>query len=235
MCGRFMQNVEAVQFGAVLRLDSGDTGLKLRSRWNGAPTQDFAVCRADSGGKRSLAVQRWGLVPAWATDPKVGARLINARSETVDSKSAFRKSFRDRRCLIPANGWFEWQRTAAGRQPWWISSADSPFCFAGLWDVWGVGERRIESFTILTCPAAESLREIHHRQPAVVPAALYRTWLDPGTSSSDLLELAQTPYAGPFERWTVGPEVNSVKNDYPEIAQRAPPGAPGLFDPAGTA
>ena len=117
--------------------------LNLQPRWNGAPTQDFAVLRLDAQGARVLAKLRWGLVPAWAKDVKMGARMINARAETVHQRPAFRAAFRRRRCIIPADGWFEWQAERDGKQPWFSASADgAPLSLAGLWERW---ERRLRA------------------------------------------------------------------------------------------
>ena len=169
MCGRFTQDLDEEELIDLYDLDSAEPRQALRSRWNGAPTQEFALCRMDHTGRRVLAQHRWGLVPPWARDPKIGARLINARSESADSKPSFRSAFRRRRCLIPANGWFEWRAAAGVKQPWWISLEGGPFSFAGLWEAWDKGGGPMYSFTILTCPATESLKAIHDRQPSIIP------------------------------------------------------------------
>ena len=110
-----------------------------------------------------------GLVPSWASDRAIGRRMINARSETVHERPAFRTAFLRRRYLVPANGWFEWRRTPEGKEPTWIRLADGrPFSLAGLWEAWGEGASRMESFTVLTCPAGEALEHVHARQPVVV-------------------------------------------------------------------
>ena len=217
MCGRFTQDVDEDDLVDLYDLDAGREIATVRSRWNGAPTQSFAVCRADSSGGRALGSHRWGLVPAWARDLKIGARLINARSETVDSKPAFRTAFRHRRCLVPATGWFEWQKSASGKQPWWISFGGEPFSFAGLWEIWDRGDGPVHSFTILTCPSSPSLRWLHARQPAIVPRTRYGEWLDPASRHPPLLEMARTPHAGPFDRRRVSKAVNYVRNDSPGI------------------
>ena len=156
-------------------------------------------------------------VPSWARDRTIGNRLINARAETVAGKPAFRAAFRRRRCLVPANGWFEWQRSG-GKVPYWISlSGGRPFSFAGLWEVWGEGESRMESFSILTCPAGAALEGVHVRQPAIVAPEVYADWLSPDTPAARLLGLVQAPHAGPFELRRVSPLANSPRNDAPEI------------------
>ena len=221
MCGRFTQDLDGDDLADLYGLDAAETQPEFRSRWNGAPTQDFVLCRADSDGRRTLAVHRWGLIPAWARDPKIGTRLINGRAETISSKPSFRGAIRHRRCLIPATGWFEWQRKATAKQPWWISLGGRPFSFAGLWEVWDRGDGPIASFTIVTCPAARSLAEIHDRQPAILPVERYQEWLERSTPLSRLLALAQTPHTGPFQCLRVRSDVNNPRNDYPEILRPA--------------
>ena len=133
MCGRFTQMMSWSELQALYRTPGSATPLNLRPRFNGCPTQDFAVCRLDSASGRSIAKLRWGLVPTWAKDARTGSRLINARSETVHEKPSFRSAFRRRRCVIPANGWLEWRREGDRKQPWFITSPTrDPFSFAGL-------------------------------------------------------------------------------------------------------
>ena len=217
MCGRFTQDIDDEDLVEIYDLNPDTPRPETCSRWNGAPTQSFAVCRTTPSGERALAVHRWGLIPAWARDPKVGTRLINARAESVDSKPSFRSPFRHRRCLIPANGWFEWQMTPLGKRPWWIAREGGPLSFAGLWDIWDRGNGPLYSFTILTCPASESVRAIHARQPSIIPSECHSEWLDPGASSRRLLELARTAHCGPFALRRVSADVNSPRNDYPDL------------------
>ncbi len=220
MCGRFTQDVDEDDLEGLFDINAREVPAVAR-RWNGAPTQEFALCRLNPSGLREVAVHRWGLIPAWARDSKIGARLINARSESVDSKPSFRSALRHRRCLVPATGWFEWQKVGGAKQPWWISLGGQPFSFAGLWEVWDKGSGPIWSFTILTCPAAESLQAIHHRQPSIVPRERYEEWLEPGPVRPNVLDLVRTPRAGPFDTRRVGTEVNNARNDRPEILRPA--------------
>ena len=136
--------------------------------------------------------------------------MINARSETVHERPAFRSAFRRRRCLVPAKGWFEWRRTPEGKEPTWIRlTGGRPFSLAGLWESWGEGATRMESFTILTCPAAPALESVHARQPVIVPPEEYGAWLAAETPA----ERMQAPHAGPFEVRRVSALANSPRND----------------------
>ena len=174
------------------------------------------MCRLDAAGRRVLTLQRRGLVPSWARDRAIGNRLINARSETVHEKPAFRAAFRRRRCLVPANGWFEWRRTPVGKTPIWIRLAGGrPFSLAGLWEAWGEGASRMESFTIPTCPAGEALAAVHARQPVVVAPEEHGAWLAGETPA----ERVQAPHAGPFEVRRVDALVNSPGNNAPEVVR----------------
>ena len=208
--------------------------LDLPPRYNGAPTQDFAACRLDETGRRVMAGLRWGLVPFWAKDVGIGARLINARVETVGDKPAYRAAFRARRCLVPANGWFEWQRAGRSKQPWFVALADgSPVSFAALWERWDKAGDGLETFTIITTEACESLTDIHHRQPAIIHPDHVADWLDPASRPDQLLDLVREPCAGPFEKRPVSTRVNSVANNDVSILSPARlhrTSEPGLFD-----
>ena len=156
--------------------------LHLHPCYNGAPVQDFAVCRLDADGSRALATLRWGLVPSWAKDLRRGARLVNARAETVHDTPSFSTAFRARRCLVPANGWFEWQRTGHAKQPYFLARADgSPLSFAARWECWNRGQASLASFTIITTAASPGLADIHHRQPVIVDPDRLTDWLDPSS------------------------------------------------------
>ena len=190
----------------------------MRPRWNGAPTQDFAACRADAGGFRNLSRLRWGLIPFWAKDVKIGSRLINARAETVDAKPAFRAAFKSRRCLIPADGWFEWVREGGGKSPRFLSMADESIAsFAALWERWDGGDGIVESFTIITTEASPELAPVHARQPAIVDPRHFSDWLAPDAQGDVLLEIARRPHPGPYRIKPVSGSVNNVRNDGPEV------------------
>ena len=217
MCGRFTQKMSWREIHTLYRMPARTTPLNLRPRYNGCPTQDFAAVRLD-GSERSVAKLRWGLVPSWATDTKIGSRLINARSETVHRMPAFRAAFRRRRCLVPVNGWFEWRREESGKQPWFIAAEDgTPLSFAGLWERWEHNGESMETFTILTTAASSGLIAIHHRQPGIIEPEDFDEWLARDTETERLLALARRAYEGPFDRWPVSLRVNKAHNDDPDL------------------
>ena len=234
MCGRFTQQLTGGEIHDLYGATQPTLPMELPPRYNGAPTQDFAACRLDETGRRVVTRLRWGLVPFWAKDVGIGARLINARVETVSDKPAYRAAFRARRCLVPANGWFEWQRAGRGKQPWFVALADgSPVSFAALWGRWDKAGDRLETFTIITTEACTSLVDIHHRQPAIIPPDRVADWLDPASRPAQLLELAREPYAGPFEKRPLSTRVNSIANNDAAIltpARLHRTSEPGLFD-----
>ena len=180
----------------------------LRPRYNLAPSQSAAVVRSDADGRR-LSLLRWGLIPAWAKKPSIGHRLINARVETAAVKPSFRAAFAKRRCLVPADGFYEWRREGSVREPWFIFSRDGePMAFAGLWERWRVpqgvelpgslAEHRpgdlVETFAILTTEANAIMRSLHDRMPVILPPEVFQPWLsgdevELGPASNDLLAM----------------------------------------------
>lgn len=218
MCGRFTQMMTWREIHELYSIAKPVAVPDLQARYNGAPTQDFSVCHVDENGNRTITKFRWGLVPRWARDIGIGARMINARSETVHEKPAFRASFRSKRCLIPADGWFEWQRVGHGKQPYFLALANgSPLSFAGLWERWDRGAEALESFSIITTAADAPLLNVHHRQPAIINPEHFSVWLDDGASADTLLDLARNPRAGPYEIRPVSTRVNNVRNDDQDI------------------
>ncbi|MGI9509011.1 MAG: SOS response-associated peptidase [Geminicoccaceae bacterium] len=182
MCGRFMLQSP---IDAIIKLFEIDQRPNLRPRYNIAPTQETAVIRPTADGGRELAMARFGLVPRWADDPKVGYKMINARGETVDRLPSFRDAFAKRRCLIPSDGFFEWQTVDASaktpKQPYLIRRPDQKlFAFAGIHERWQSkdGSRTIESFAIVTTSANRTLAPIHHRMPVVLTPEAGGLWLD---------------------------------------------------------
>ena len=227
MCGRITQQLPSDQICDLYSLRGTPLPTHRHPRYNGVPGQDFTACRVDEDGARTIALLRWGLVPSWARDAKTGARLINARAETVHNKSSFQSAFRSRRCLLPADGWFEWQRTGRGKQPYFLTLADgSPLSFAALWERWDQGGGWLETFTIITTEASPGLQDIHHRQPAIIDPRWFSDWLDPMAPLPALLEMVREPYCGPYERRPVSSRVNSVRNDDPDILLPVPESGP---------
>ncbi len=217
MCGRFTLTVDSLEFVEALeRLNVqlfGADGFK--PRFNIAPTQLHPIVLAD--GEAIVAQPaRWGLVNSWAKDAKRAARQINARSETVAESRAYARPFKRQRCLVPADGWYEWSGPKSQRQPHWIHRADAePFCFAGLYDIWHPEpERPAVTFTILTRPAIDALANIHERMPVVLPDDRHEAWLDPTSlEASAVLPLLDLPPDDAFVSLPVSPRVNSVKHD----------------------
>jgi len=220
VCGRyaFFSPAEAVR-----RVFGVETVPLLEARYNVAPTQAVPVVREREPGQREVALLHWGLVPSWARDKSIGNRMINARAETLAEKPAYRRAYRDRRCLVLADGWYEWQTSAGGKQPWFISARDrQPLGLAGLWETWrdpGTGDV-LESCTIITRDAPGRLGEIHHRMPAVVPPGGMAEWLgarphDAGALSRWLNEAQE----GDFEAWPVSRAVNDPRHEGAELVE----------------
>lgn len=221
MCGRFVQAQSpqsyAAHFGAGLAV-----GEKLDPSWNVAPT-DRVYAVAQHEGERTLGTFRWGLIPWYADSPKVAAKHINARAETVASKAAFKDSFARRRCIIPADGFFEWERLdSGGKLPHYIKSEDgAPLALAGLWASWRdpAGER-ITTCTIITTKPNDLVEPLHDRMPVVLTREAWEDWLDPdyGDDSGLRALLAPPPSAG-MTQYAVSSLVNDVKNNYPECIE----------------
>jgi putative SOS response-associated peptidase YedK len=182
-------------------------------RFNVAPTQDIPVIRSTEAG-RELTWMRWGFIPAWSKDANSGPLLINARAETAAEKSAFRSAFKSRRCLIPADGFFEWKRAGNKKQPYHLRRADDrPFAFAGLWETW----QAIESCTILTTDANELIKPLHDRMPVILSPNDYADWLNPNANEPDKL-LTAFP-ASQMSAILVNPIVNNARNEGPECIE----------------
>jgi putative SOS response-associated peptidase YedK len=192
------------------------------ARYNIAPTQQAPVVRVDGRGERECARLRWGLVPSWAKDLSIGSRMINARAETVAEKPAFRHALRRQRCLVPADGFYEWRREGRHAQPFRIGLRDGGlFAFAGLWERWqGEGAPPVETFTILTTAPNEILASLHDRMPVILDRAAHERWLDPAATWQGDLQPVLVPY--PAERMAavpVGTLVNSPMVDDPRCAE----------------
>lgn len=222
MCGRFTlrtpQQVLVTQFAL-------ETQTTLFPRYNIAPSQPIVVVRAapdSAAAKRELVKLRWGLVPSWAKDPSVGNQMINARLDTAATKPAFRSAMRGRRCLIPADGFYEWKKIGKQKQPYFIHLADDkPFAFAGLWERWSDPEGRpLETCTILTTDANSQLRPLHDRMPVIVEPADYATWLDPAeTDPARLRPMFASLTADQLVMSPVSTLVNSPATDDPRCIE----------------
>jgi putative SOS response-associated peptidase YedK len=214
MCGRYTLSTPGEMVAELLDLESAP---ELAPRFNIAPTQESVVARVSSE-RRRLELLRWGLVPYWAAEPSIGNRMINARSESAAEKPAFRACFRRRRCLVPADGFYEWRRTAAGKQPYLIRLASGrPFAFAGLWDRWVPHEGEpIESFSILTTAPNELAAAIHDRMPVILPRRDFEHWLDPREHRPERLTPLLQPFpASEMTAFPVSTMVNRAANDEP--------------------
>lgn len=190
-------------------------------RYNVAPTQNVTAIRQLAGGPRQLVFLHWGLVPSWADDPTIGNRMINARAETLATKPAFRKAFRQRRCLIPSDGFYEWQKQGREKQPYYITLADGGlFALAGLWEHWEHNGLAIESCTIVTTAANSLVAPLHERMPVILPADAYALWLDPSVEDVDCLQPLLRPYPAEAMRTrAVSTLVNSPRNDSPDLLE----------------
>jgi putative SOS response-associated peptidase YedK len=210
MCGRYTLSTPAGRLAEEFQLDST---VEIPPSYNVAPTQQVAAVLEDEGGRR-LEMLRWGLVPSWADDPDIGARMINARSETAPEKPSFRRAFRGRRCLIAADGFYEWKREDGGKQPYYFRMQDGrPFAFAGLWESWDKGGGELLTCTILTTRPNSVLQGIHDRMPVILPHDAYNAWLDPDADREELGEF-MIPYPGDdLETYPVSRFVNSPRNN----------------------
>jgi putative SOS response-associated peptidase YedK len=241
MCGRFTLRAPAdaiaEEFGLVELPD-------LAPRFNIAPTQPVAVVREIPSAilkgqeispppRRELVFLHWGLVPSWADDPAIGNRLINARVEGVAEKPSFRAAFRRRRCLVVADGFYEWQKIGRAKQPFFFRlRGDHPFGFAGLWEYWeGPGHSALESCTILTTEANDLVRAVHDRMPVIVPPDQYARWLDPAIAHAEQVASILTPHpSGEMESFAVCARVNSPAVDDADCLK--PADVNGLFPAA---
>jgi len=224
MCGRYAlhthPDIIVLQFGVA-------EAPQMKPRFNIAPTQEAPVVRVrvDPEQKRELALLRWGLIPSWSKDPSIGARMINARAESVAEKPSFRNAFRRRRCLVPADGYYEWKVEAGRKQPYILQLASGePFAMAGLWEQWRSPEGKlIETYAIVTTEATGTARQIHDRMPVILAQPEYEAWL----CSADPGELLR-PWAGAaFSARRVSPRVNSPRFDDPQCLDEAGRGSVG--------
>ena len=220
MCGRFTQFSDPQLLLSHFALEQPPHD--LQPRYNIAPGQSIAIIRQVTGLGRHLDYAHWGLIPSWSKSAESSRHLINARAETIADKPAFRTPFRHRRCLIPADGFYEWIVTDNGKQPWWIALADhNPFAFAGLWEHWESPEdgQLIESCTIITTESNEQIRPIHERMPLIIPPDSYGAWLDPRNENPQQLQAMLAPFGGELLLHPVSRAVNSPLKDNPHLIE----------------
>ncbi len=222
MCGRFLlSDPEAVIQGLFGVIPPAGLG----PRYNIAPSQQVPVFRRTGPGRSpEITLLRWGLVPNWAKDPSIGNRLVNARAETAAEKPSFRSALRRRRCLIPAEGFYEWQRVDGRKQPWLIRRrGGGGFAMAGLWEAWRGSAGPLETFTILTTRPNEVVAPLHDRMPVIVSPESFPLWLDPELQDPEILSSLLVPApAAELEAYPVSTLVNNPANDDPHCMQPLP-------------
>lgn len=243
MCGRFVSSSGAEDIAKYFDVDEvSEQALEHEPNFNTAPTTDVFVVYAD-GRTRRLDTFHWGLVPRWAKDLKIGNKLINARAETVAEKPAYRSAYKKRRCILPVDGFYEWNKPEAAqrKQPWYITRPDGePFAFAGLWEEWrgnpagdsapesarndeadedaGSGDEvTVRSTTIITGSPNDKMSEIHHRMPVMLPASAWQAWLDPHTDPDDVAPFLVPAPSKLITFHPVSTEVNNVRNKGEEL------------------
>lgn len=217
MCGRYTL---VVPLESLHELFGCEGGGDFQPRYNVAPLQEAPVIRRDEDDRRRIANLRWGLIPAWAKDPSIAPKLINARAEGVADKASFRGAFARRRCIVPVDGFYEWQPAGKRKQPYRITLPDgAPFALAGLWERWAPpGGPAVETFVIITTAANEQLRALHDRMPAILPPEAVAIWLDP-SAPRPVLESLLVPYAGPLRLYPVDPRVGNARYDDPGLIE----------------
>lgn len=226
MCGRYRLTARERYLAEHFGID-GDDGIEWAPRYNIAPTQQVVVIRQHhKEPRRTISLMRWGLIPYWSQDVSIGNRTINAMSETASEKPAFREAMRKRRCLVPADGFFEWKKLSSKRkQPYNIGMLDnSVFAFAGLWDSWrSTSGETIESCSILTTDANALTKEIHDRMPAILKPEDYDLWLDLGVTNPEQVQGLLRPFDPRLiKKYPLSARVSNANNDGPECIQEAP-------------
>lgn len=219
MCGRFSLSAISAELATLFDLDDFPD---LPARYNIAPTQPVIVVRqAHDSDRRQVALMRWGLIPSWAKDISIGSRMINARAESVAEKPSFGAAFKRRRCLIPASGFFEWQKRGSSKQPYFIGMEDlGPFALAGLWEYWeGADGSALETTTILTTTPNDLVKPLHNRMPVILHPQDFPDWLHPATPADALIYLLRPYPAAGMIAYPVSTLVNSPANDHPECVE----------------
>jgi putative SOS response-associated peptidase YedK len=220
MCGRFSRKATLQAIVDEFEIEEQDE--KVKPSYNVAPGQEIAVVLKDENKKLSLL--KWGLIPSWAKDPTIGSRMINARAETLSEKPSFKHSLRRKRCIIIADGFYEWKKEGAHKIPMYIFlKSGKLFGFAGLWDTWTAPEgNKIATCTIITTSPNKLIEEIHNRMPVILPKENVDRWLDPSIQDeSKVLPLLQPYPADEMDAYPVSRLVNSPKNNSPEVIKKA--------------
>lgn len=215
MCGRFVKKSDKEQLRKRFGFDDPPQEVLLEPRYNIAPSQDHPVLIV-SQDKRILSMMKWGLVPSWSKDPKIGYKMINARAEGIEQKPSFKTPLRRKRCLIMADGFYEWYKPDKKTKiPYYFKlKSDEPFAFAGLWDLWQSGDEKLKTFTIITTLPNELMKPIHNRMPVILSESSESRWLDPEITDPDYILPLLKPYpTDDMECFKVSTIVNSPKND----------------------
>jgi len=214
MCGRFTLHVPPEDLREYFDLDEVPD---FAASYNMAPSQPVPAVRV-TDRQREMVMLRWGLIPPWAKEARTGYRMINARAETVADKPAYRNALRHRRCLIPANGFYEWKSSADGKQPWYIHMQDARvFAFAGLWEHWDGEDESIDSCALIVTAANDTVRPVHDRMPVILEPSAYDQWLDPEVTGPDRLSALLRPWSGaaltmyPVSRYVNSPLHNDAR------------------------
>ena len=223
MCGRYASSRSAADLAALFDLVD-ETDDQLVADYNLAPTDPAGIVRVSARTPTPvLSVARWGLVPAWSRDASGAARMINARSETVVTSKAFGRPFAERRCLVPADGWYEWRRTPEGKRPYFMHRGDEPLMFGGIWTTWTAAgdDSPLLTFSILTLPARGKLTFVHDRMPLVLAPRQWQEWLH-GPDPVALLAAPAVSYVDGIQLRPVSTAVSNVRNDGPELVREVP-------------
>jgi putative SOS response-associated peptidase YedK len=218
MCGRFTLRTTPQEVAKAFDLADAPS---FSPRFNISPTQQVLAIRLQDG-KRQASFHQWGLIPSWADDPKIGYRMINARADGVAAKPSFRSAFKKSRCLVVADGFYEWKKTGSAKQPFFIRlKNDRPFAFAGLAEHWHRDDKAIDSCTIITTDPNELTSEVHDRMPVILSPDDYALWLDPEFEDKEKLQSFLRPYpAEEMTAYAVSTLVNSPKNESPACVDR---------------
>jgi len=225
MCGRYVRRSDKQRIAEHFHVH-GPSLPEFGPSWNVAPQTFQPIVRLDRDtGEREVVLMRWGLIPFWSNDEKIGLRTINAKAETITTTPAFREAFKYRRCLVPADAFYEWQKLdAKTRQPFAIAMKDGrPYAFAGVWEKWKDRAARADllTFAVITTDPNEVVQPMHDRMPVIIPERDYDRWLQPGNPERPPVDLLRPYYASKMIAWKVGNAVGNVRNDSPELIEPA--------------